>query len=396
MGAILGAGLEKVGKVIKVGGQAAIKRSGVRERILARNMNKSVLGAVKSPQVSSKVVQYKPPFDISRHQKPHRFNTIKREMNFNRRLDGNFKPHDIQLVRVQDRDGLRRTGDILSLQTKPRKMSEIRAGDRSTMKRNTVHFADQWVAPHSGGNWDSKSTVFSTNFKDLAKDRNNILLSAEPSDTYFYNTGDFRLPKSTSVITKDRGIYLDAKKAGYNVKRHNSLLPNFKEDASKSIQRNRRDQRAFLSVQDKDMWPKERAGTVWREDPDKLFDTASKHHMSNFTSSLENASYSKDPEQFARFFENGMRTIQEAVDYSRSLEPLDPRMLKKELLKLKNNPAFKNNPHIDKELLKFFNNLDRELKNLNVKNPAEWSYDIYGGYQNKDKNWLNNIINRSK
>ena len=110
---------------------------------------------------------------------------------------------------------------------------------------------------------------------------------------------------------------------------------------------------------------------MWGEHPDRLFDTASKHHMSNFTSSLEHASYSKDPEQFARFFDDGMRSIQGTVGYSRGVEPLDPRMLKKELLKLKNNPAFKNNPYIDKESMKFFNNLDGELKNLNVKNPAE-------------------------
>ena len=144
---VIGKGIQVGGqaaiKGINVGGQAAIKHSGIRERILARNMNNSVLGAVKNPQVSSKVIQHNPSFDISRYQKPHRFNTVRREMNFNRRLDGNFKPHDIQLVRVQDRDGLRRTGDVLSLQTKPRKMSVIEAGDRSTMQRNTVHFADQ-------------------------------------------------------------------------------------------------------------------------------------------------------------------------------------------------------------------------------------------------------------
>ena len=51
-----------VGKGIKVGGQAAIKHSGIREGILARNMNKSVLGTVKSPQIPSKVIQYKPPY----------------------------------------------------------------------------------------------------------------------------------------------------------------------------------------------------------------------------------------------------------------------------------------------------------------------------------------------
>ena len=140
---VVGKGVELVGKGINVGGQAAIKHSGIRERILARNMNKSILGTVKSPQVSSKVIQHKPPFDLNRFRRPHRFNTARREMDFNRRLDSNFKPHDIQLVRVQDRDGLRRTGDILSLQTKPRNMPIESVKDRGTMQRNTVHFADQ-------------------------------------------------------------------------------------------------------------------------------------------------------------------------------------------------------------------------------------------------------------
>jgi len=120
------------------------------------------------------------------------------------------KTDNIPLVRVQNKEGLSFKNGKLVKSNKPHPI-----GDEGVYKtRNTTHFASGHVGQNNTSSWMDTKVALITNMDDARK--SGVLNGMSPTDTWFYNKGDFVFPDNTIILTRDKVFYNQAKKANYN------------------------------------------------------------------------------------------------------------------------------------------------------------------------------------
>lgn len=100
------------------------------------------------------------------------------------------------ITRVQTIDGLKiKDGKIV-------KSSDPYQTSDETVYRNTTHMSVAAMEESAGGDWGHVTIGMVFEHSDVVKE-NGDSIEADPTDTYFYTSGDFVIPKSTKIVTTD-------------------------------------------------------------------------------------------------------------------------------------------------------------------------------------------------